>query len=608
MALSVAAAGGSLVVGAVASPASSATPPPAVQALSADGVADSVGVCVHVGFLDTPYKDATVVRDALADLGVRHVRDQLTMNTPWQYASMRTVAQAGVKFDLITGNPTDAAPSAYVDTVASQLPGVVETLEGTNEWDISGRSHWVSEVRSRQQALYAAAKADPATADLPVLSPSIAFPWNWDAAGDFGSMADLGNGHLYPGGRNPSYQLGSSLSSLLKLVDDKPVVVSESGYHNATASLATNANGHPMVPEDVSATYLPRTILENFSHGALRTYLYELIDEFDDPARTNPEAHFGLLRHDLSHKPAYTAVKNLLRLVADPVPSRATAFSPGSLRYSVAGGDSSLRQLLVQRRDGHFVVLLWRDVSVYDTSSRTRTSVAPQSLTVHLGTPADVAVHRPNVQPAPVASYLGASDVPVALGAQVAAVDITPETGETTPVLNVPTGVRATPKDRSAIVSWRQSDATGLTGFEVVRQPGGLSTTVPANSRSVRVAGLRNGSAYTFSVRALTSSGASAAATPVRLVPGTVPSAPRLGTLSPGRARMGVAWSAALAQGRTVTAYEVVSGRHHVITSSGVRRTVLRGLPARAAVRVGVRARNAFGWGPVRWSRVVRTR
>src|SRR4051812_40267516 len=90
-----------------AAAAVSPTTPPPVQAVSADDLVDGFGLCVHVGFLDTPYRDAAVVRDALSDLGVRHVRDELTLNTPWQYASMRTVAATGVKFDLITGNPTD---------------------------------------------------------------------------------------------------------------------------------------------------------------------------------------------------------------------------------------------------------------------------------------------------------------------------------------------------------------------------------------------------------------------------------------------------------------------------------------------------------------------
>ena len=49
-------------------------PLPAVQA---DSLVDGYGLGIHLGFLDTPYKDATAVADALSGLGVRHVRDDL---------------------------------------------------------------------------------------------------------------------------------------------------------------------------------------------------------------------------------------------------------------------------------------------------------------------------------------------------------------------------------------------------------------------------------------------------------------------------------------------------------------------------------------------------
>ena len=65
---------------------------------------------------------------------------------------------------------------------------------------------------------------------------------------------------------------------------------------------------------------MPRLLLEHFMRGEQRFYSYELIDEFVDPEQTNPEANFGLLRRDLTPKPAYTAMKTLLGPAVGPRP------------------------------------------------------------------------------------------------------------------------------------------------------------------------------------------------------------------------------------------------------------------------------------------------
>lgn len=605
---------GSGSIGLIASPAHADAPLPVVQAGSADALANSFGVCVHTGWLNTPYKDAAMVRDRLADLGVHHVRDDLTLDTPWQYSSMRTVASAGVKFDLILGAPGDAAPSAYVSTAASQLPGIVDSFEGPNEWDINGGTGWVGALRTRQAALYAAAKANPATAGLPVLAPAIAFPWNWSKAGDFGSMADLTNGHLYPGGRAPSYQLDSSISTLRSLVGGKPLVISETGYHNATASTLTNLTGHPMVPEDVSGSYLPRMLLENFSRGVQRTYDYELLDDFVDPTMANPEDHFGLLRNDLTPKPAYIAMKNLLQLVNDPAPAGGTAFKPGSLAFQVTGGGNDLRQLLVQRRDGHFELFLWRDVSIWDTTTRTRTAVTPTAVNLQLATPAEVGVYRPTTQAAAVSTATAATNVGLSLDGQVTALDIAPDqlgtpmptpATPTTVVVPRPSMVRAVGGNRSATVSWQPpADQTGLRGTLVTSSPGNVSVQVPLGVLSLSVGGLRNGTSYVFTVRSLgtTTTSVGVPAAPVLLA--SVPTAPTIRTISTRKHTLSVRWWSPNAQGRPVVAYQVLAGGRTVTVDAAHLAAALK-LRSHMRVRVGVRARNALGWSAVRWSRVV---
>ena len=98
--------------------------------------------------------------------------------------------------------------------------------------------------------------------------------------------------------------------------------------YSAEDQIATNTtNGHLPVPEDVAGVYTPRVLLDHYLRGEKRVYTYELVDEFDDPGLTDPEAHFGLLHRDFTPKPAFSAMKNLLGLLNDPGP----AFTPTSI-------------------------------------------------------------------------------------------------------------------------------------------------------------------------------------------------------------------------------------------------------------------------------------
>ena len=190
-----------------------------------------------------------------------------------------------------------------------------------------------------------------------MLSPALAFKWNYVAGSATSrSTPTIANGHMYPGGYKPSNEVSQITTAIRGSVPaTKPLITTEAGYHNAL----NTTNGHLPVPEDVAGVYTPRVLLEHYLRGDKRVYTYELLDEFDDPALTNPEAHFGLLHRDFTPKPAYTAMKNLLGLLSDPGP----AFTPQALPIKVTGFPSDGKYVVTQKRNGQYVVLLWRDVS-----------------------------------------------------------------------------------------------------------------------------------------------------------------------------------------------------------------------------------------------------
>jgi hypothetical protein len=403
---------------------------------------------------------------------------------------------------------------------------------------------------------------------------------------------------MYPGGYKPSNEVSQITSALRGTVPaTKPLITTEAGYHNAL----NTTNGHLPVPEDVAGVYTPRVLLEHYLHGDQRVYTYELIDEFDDPALTNPEAHFGLLHRDLTPKPAYSAMKNLLGLLSDPGPT----FTPTALPIKVTGFPSDGKYIVTQKRNGQYVVLLWRDAQIYDPVLKTPTPVTPTNVTVQLAKSSNISVYRPSSGSAPV-TQTSASSIPLQLDGAVTALTI-----DKLPA-PAPTSVAATAGNASAALSWQlpATDAD-VTGFAVSRQPGAVTTTLPAAARSYAATGLVNGTSYTYSVRTLSPDGNSAPVAAPAVVPKapvTAPAAPAITATTTGSGSVTVTWTAPSAGGSAITGYQLLSGTKTLSVGATVRKATLTGLAKNAKVRVGVRAKNAVGWGGYGYSPYVTTK
>ncbi len=158
-----------------------------------------------------------------------------------------------------------------------------------------------------------------------MLSPSLAFRWNYAEVGDLGAHADVANAHMYPGGHRPSNQIGRITQAVQESIPGKPLVTTEAGYHNALATTGT----HGPVPEDVAGAYLPRLLLEHVLRGEQRMYSYELIDSFDDPGR---HQRGGALR------PAQPRPDTEAGVHRDEVAARAARRPRPGVRPGLAGG------------------------------------------------------------------------------------------------------------------------------------------------------------------------------------------------------------------------------------------------------------------------------
>jgi hypothetical protein len=115
--------------------------------------------------------------------------------------------------------------------------------------------------------------------------------------------------------------------------------------------------------------------------------VYELADE-DVPGNSGTkEAHFGLLRADASPKPAFIALRSLLRLIGREAAPGVQVTSP-ELRIEPRmprGYDRTgfVHSLVLQTTASRYLLLLWHEVANADTSS-----TPPREITVPDGSAA----------------------------------------------------------------------------------------------------------------------------------------------------------------------------------------------------------------------------
>jgi hypothetical protein len=380
--------------------------------LPAGAFLDSIGVVVHFNYVDTAYgrRDDVVAR--LRELGVRHIRDAMPSPVEPLGAGLRAARQAGIRGTLATGD-VHHDPEAAVRDALIVMGDAIDAFEGPNELD-AGQPGWASTLSSYMPRLAAAVNRQAPGVTL--IGPSFIDPGNRSSLP--ADLPGLVNQHPYPGGAPPEVALAAAADEAERAPGRQGLVFTETGYHNALR----DRSDQPPVSEEAAAVYLPRLLLAAYALGARRTFIYELLDEKPDPALSDLQQHFGLLRTDFSPKPAFTAIKTLIAAVRSSPGAGDRARLP--IRLGGEGADD-VTHLTFVRGDGSRIVALWRQEPVWDrdTGRPIRPSRAPVDL--HFGREVrDVEVWRPSVSPGPVRSLQRASDLRIDAGADVTLVSL----------------------------------------------------------------------------------------------------------------------------------------------------------------------------------------
>lgn len=379
---------------------------------SAYAFVNSIGINTHINYFDRTYGNFSLVERELKSIGILHLRDGLHLRDPafnqMVYGRWIQLGKIGIRFDAVADPRSNLGiiNPAMLSRVSALAGQTIESFEGPNELDISKFDDWPTVDRDFQRTLFTAAKAVNSDPPIDVIGPSLAFARHGSHVGDMSDRVDALNLHPYPAAQVPSVVFPEQTDFAKAMSNNKPIVFTETGYHNAL----NDHHDQPAVSETTAAKYIPRLFLEDFARGVSRTYLYELLDEAPDPSLSDNQLHWGLVRADGSEKPAFSATRNLIAELRDAAaPERLIP-----LAWAISSSNPQIHHLLLQKANGEYDLILWQEVSSYDYKTQTDIKTPDLTAVLLLGTPAQkVMIYKPASQSEPLRAYSHVSRMPL---------------------------------------------------------------------------------------------------------------------------------------------------------------------------------------------------
>jgi hypothetical protein len=377
---------------------------------------DTIGVNTHFyyGGAGQAYLDHTATRAALAELGVRNIRDLYWDNTTQKNRMIAVHNDFGIMVNALIDRNIGSVGYSTADQALGQivaysgLADAIYSLEGPNEWDGGGRPQEVA-AATEAGLLKTARDSRPALEDKPLVAPSMASPQNCDLMGDISASVDYGNLHSYPGGMTPDatanggdWSLAGWLTHAASAAVGKSAWATETGYHNAIDA----GNAHEPTTERAAGIYTPQLYLEYWRRGVVKTFMYELVDEYPDSPADEREKNFGLYRNDWTQKPAAANLERLTTLLDGGTPG--VTLVP--LGFSFTNALATTRSVLMQKTSTEWWLAVYQDVSVYTpTTAGVGTELFPadDALTLNLTSPRNVTVYDVASSLTPISSASG---------------------------------------------------------------------------------------------------------------------------------------------------------------------------------------------------------
>jgi len=164
-----------------------------------------------------------------------------------------------------------------------------------------------------------------------------------------------------------------------------PRISSETGWDSSTTGSTVDYQG-----KIIELTYL-----DGYKRGNAWTFIYEMVDA------QGSTGNQGLYDSNNVAKLGATYLHNLTTILQDT-----GNFTPGSLVYSIASEPSTVHDMLLQKVNGDFYLVIWDEQT---------TSGTTDSITVTLGSAANVAMFDTTLGTSPVSFTAGTSSIPLTL-------------------------------------------------------------------------------------------------------------------------------------------------------------------------------------------------
>jgi hypothetical protein len=392
---------------------------------------NSIGTNTHLG---QGVDNASSVGPCLVYAGIRNIRDDGSINptTLQGWINVHKVSNARVSLLPISGNIASSL-SEYEQLAAA---GSLLAVEGPNEPNnfpvtyngIKSSSTTSLPIAQFQRDLYAAVKADPKLAGIPVFASSEAGGSEPNNVGlqyltipngagtlmpDGTIYADYANVHNYVcgnlsspidnnawGAEDPTINgqwdgmyveyghtwwgagyNGYSTSQLATL----PKVTSETGWVTGAGALT----------EDQQGKLFLNLYLDAYKRGWSYTFIYMLRDD-------TTQGYWGLFRTDYTPKLSGKYLHNLTTIVTD----NTSSFTPGKVNYTIPNEPATVHDMLMQKSNGTYELAVWGEQVT-----------GLNNITVNLGaTYRSVNVYDPTVSTSPIQTLTGVSSVPLTVG------------------------------------------------------------------------------------------------------------------------------------------------------------------------------------------------
>jgi hypothetical protein len=398
-----------------------------VRAMPAGAFVQTLAVITHVNYTDGAYANVRNVADDLAWLGIQHVRDGSPGKSA-PFSSYLYLAEHGVRFNFLMGsNFMESIPR--VAELNALVPGSVAAIEGPNEVDNFPVTYQgvkgPSAALAIQREIYQHVRATPELAGVPIYDLT---GYDLKSVESRAHSADYANQHVYPqNGEQPTYNangdrwMPSAINSVRKF--QLPIVLTEFGYFSSP-----QAGWYMLgVDEPTQAKGVLNGYMDAAAAGVKRTYVYELLDEKPDPQNKNDEMHYGLFRNDNSPKVVAHAIRNLTSILNASKARHAKTAARDTLAYTLSGMPVSANSLLLQKKDGRFVLALWNETPIWDRAKGTPLVSPPARVELDFGAKASrIDLYDPLVSDAPAESHRDLHQLTVDVPDHVILLEITP--------------------------------------------------------------------------------------------------------------------------------------------------------------------------------------